>query len=204
MKPASRALATIGTGPMQQVLEVALRTIGPFAQRHGYDLVVGDGRSDGRPASWGKALLMRDLVERYERVVWIDSDMVITDASEDLPELQAGEVISLARHVHPPERGVIPNCGLWVVRGGQESAEFLDEVWNQTQFVDHRWWEQAAVMHLMGIDPDVLPASPSGASRWAPGVGSLPPSGTSSIPGRGPRGSERFTSQGCRVASACW
>ena len=42
-----------------------------------------------------------------------------------------------------------------LMRGGDQAEAFLDEVWAQSQFVHHKWWENAAVCHVLGyaIDP---------------------------------------------------
>lgn len=170
-----QVIATIGTGPMRSVLELGMRSYVRFAEAHGYDVVVGSGESDGRPASWGKVLLLRELAERYDRVVWIDSDIFIRDWSEDLPALPDGALIGLVEHVDPPEWGRIPNCGMLVLRGGPETIAFLDEVWAKSEYADHRWWEQAAVMELLGYPTTDFPTASTQPSRWRDRVAYLEP-----------------------------
>lgn len=55
-----------------------------YARRHGYDIIVIDAplddseRAQMRSPSWQKCLILRpEITGRYERVVWIDSDIVI-------------------------------------------------------------------------------------------------------------------------------
>ncbi len=170
-----KVIATIGTGPMEPVLEVALRSFVRFAELHGYDVVVGSGASDGRPASWGKIPLLRELVGSYDVVVWLDSDIIIRDASVDLPVLPPRALLGMVEHTSPPEFGRVLNGGMLVLRGCPETVELLDEVWAQTQYARHRWWEQAAVMHLMGYPPDPLPVTPTGSTRWRERLALLPP-----------------------------
>ena len=71
-----RALVSIGSGPMGPVLELAVQTFERYADRHGYDLVIGDGDSFGRPPSWAKIPLLRRLLDEYDEVLWIDSDEI--------------------------------------------------------------------------------------------------------------------------------
>ena len=73
---------------MEEVLALASNTFREYAIRHGYEFVVGDNQAGGRPAAWGKVLLIRDLLDRYDEVLWIDSDAIILDGIVDI----AGDV----------------------------------------------------------------------------------------------------------------
>ena len=59
-----------------------------------------------------------------------------------------------------------------VLRGGPVSVRFLDRVWAQRRFVNDKWWENAAILHLLGYrDRDGLrPAVPS---PWRLGYATL-------------------------------
>jgi hypothetical protein len=35
----------------------------------------------------------------------------------------------------------------------------LDEMWKLTEYIDHCWWEQAAMLELLGFDPRTRPVS---------------------------------------------
>jgi hypothetical protein len=154
-----RVIASLGAGPQRRLLALARQTIEPYARRHGYDLRLHSEVVDSsRPAPWSKIKILRDLVERYELVVWLDADLVIVDARVDLAsELEEGKLLYLVEH-----RGrdwQMPNTGVMMLRGGAEAAAFLDAVWELRQHVNHRWWENAAVCELLGyqLDPP-LPA----------------------------------------------
>jgi len=77
-----KALATIGSGPMERVLDEALPTFAEFAERHSYDIVAfrNDEHAQGRPSSWGKVRLLRGLLERYDIVLWLDADTIVLDS----------------------------------------------------------------------------------------------------------------------------
>lgn len=162
-----RAVATIGSGPMAPVMEQALRTIRPFAERYGYELVIGDGDSAGRPPAWAKVLLLQRLIEQYEEVLWLDSDLVVLDASEDI-----------ARHVATDDfqalvgEGRNLNTGVWFMRSSPEAKQFLRAVWDSTQYIEHQIWENAAVMALLGWDPDT--AADGAPTPWSEKTTTLP------------------------------
>jgi hypothetical protein len=149
----TKALATIGFGPMAPVLDVALKTFRSYASAHGYDLVIGDGSSNGRPPAWGKVSLLRHLLDTYEEVLWIDSDAIILDQSVDLRGLVPDDAFQ-AIVFHAWNGQLAPNTGVWFIRRDRGRA-FLDAIWAMEQYIDHPIWENGAVCELLGfsIDP---------------------------------------------------
>jgi hypothetical protein len=154
----SRVIASLGAGRQRLLLELARHTIEPYARRHGYDLALHDAVVDtSRPAPWSKVLILRELVERYETVVWLDADLEIVDGRRDIAdELDAGSFLGLVEHRYGERR--FPNTGVMVLRGDERAARFLDEVWSLDRYANHQWWENAAVCALLGygLDPPRL------------------------------------------------
>ena len=136
---------------MEEVLALASNTFRDYATRHGYEFVVGDNQAGGRPAAWGKVLLIRDLLDRYDEVLWIDSDAIILDGIVDIAgDVPEGAFQAMARPRNPDGQRML-NTGVWYLRG-ERAKEFLDLVWQQDQWIDHVWWEQRAVLDLLGFD----------------------------------------------------
>jgi hypothetical protein len=50
--------------------------------------------------------------------------------------------------VHETNCGSVPNCGVWLVT--RLMRQHLAGAWERDQFERHPWWEQAAVLELMG------------------------------------------------------
>jgi hypothetical protein len=151
----SKALATIGTGPLAPVLTLVLPTFAAYARRHGFQLIVGDGDADGRPPPWGKVVLLRRLLDDVDEALWIDADAVILDDTVDLTRDVAPDAYqALVRHV--THDGDMPNTGVWFLRG-QRGRDLLDAVWRREEYSHHRWWENAAALDLLGysLDPPV-------------------------------------------------
>jgi hypothetical protein len=154
---------------MEPVLDLALRTFRPFATRHGYDLIIGDGRSGGRPPSWGKILLLRRLLNVYETVLWIDSDAIILDDSVDPVTLMPDDAFQ-ALVIHNMKYGQqSPNTGVWLLRGGP-GKKFLDAIWREEQFIDHPHWENAAACELLGFSPGPSEYVQVADSQWMKGT----------------------------------
>jgi hypothetical protein len=159
----SRVIASLGAGPQASLLALARRTIEPYAQRHGYELHLRTQTPDcGRPAPWAKIQILRQLVASYELVIWLDADLVIVDPREDIAdELSKDKLLYLVEHRHRNWR--MPNTGVMMLRGGQQSGELLDSIWRQEHYIEHRWWENAAVCDLLGYELD--PPRPARETR---------------------------------------
>ena len=150
-----KALVSIGTGPQRKLLALARRTFEPYAERHGYDLVLRTEPIDTtRPPAWSKIRLLRELALDYDVLVWLDCDLMIVDGRADIAA-ELGDQHLLCLVEHEVGQGRMPNSGVMVLRGGEQAAAFLDDVWAQERYAEHRWWENAAICHLLGygLDP---------------------------------------------------
>lgn len=134
---------------MGRVLKTSLPPMKSFATKHGYDLVVGRGDSGGRPAPWAKILLLQRLLRIYDSVLWIDADVLIVKDDEDLPALPEDAFQAM---VEQQSSGQVANTGVWLLRSCDASFAFLKDVWDQTTRINHRWWEQTAVLDLLGYE----------------------------------------------------
>lgn len=159
MSHMTRALVTLGTGSHAELLEIAIPSFEAFADLHGYEIVTPELQSD-RPASWWKVPALKAALGVYEAALWVDADVVITDPSQDVP-CPSGAWQALVLH-HTGD-GAVPSCAVWYVT--RAMLPVLDEVWGMTHRIDHGWWEQAALMDLMGFQHHFRPAYLSSPTR---------------------------------------
>jgi len=154
---------------MAPVLEQALPTFVEFADRHGYDLVSRSTSEDsrGRPPSWGKVRLIRQLLDSYDVVLWIDADAIILDSSVDPAGLLGPDDYQGLVLLHQLGQE-FPTCGVWLVRSTAKAKSFLEAVWENDTFIDDRYWEQAAALDLLGYS--VHPAHLIEPTGWMDGT----------------------------------
>lgn len=152
-----KVLASIGTGTHEQLLELVRPTFACYARRHGYDLELRTESLDAsRPVSWSKIPLLLDLLHRYEFVLWIDSDAAIVDPSQDIEGLLGENPIGMVS-LHTAEAADNPNMGVLALRAGRETTELLSALWLKTEYLNHRWWENAALLDHLGYVVDPAP-----------------------------------------------
>jgi hypothetical protein len=144
-----KALCSIGSGPHEALLAISRPTFEAYARRHGYELITSTETHPGRPPAWAKVPMLREALDSFELVLWIDADAVIVDGRDDVAELlEPDRSLALVRH---GERQV-PNTGVMLWRAGEVARELLDRTWNATRFVHHPWWENAALLDVLGYD----------------------------------------------------
>jgi hypothetical protein len=151
----SRAICVYGTGSHRQLGAISFEASRRYAVRWEWDVVATcePDLARGRPASWGKVQLVLELLRTYEWVFLIDADALIVDLDRDVFEGidPNGGPVWLARHPQGGEPDhVVENAGVMLVHATPDARQFLEDVWAATEFVDHNWWENAAILDLIG------------------------------------------------------
>lgn len=146
-----RAIVSFAVGrDYGRIAAITRPRLAAYAGRHGYALAYGDDvvAADDRPPSWRKLRLLLDLFGAFDELLWIDADVLIVDDSLDLAdEIGSGAMQALAFH-RDGAGSEIPNCGVWFLR--RTLAPWLAEMDRRDDLVDHPWWEQAAMIELLG------------------------------------------------------
>jgi hypothetical protein len=175
-----KALCSIGAGPHEALLAVSEPTFRAYADRHGYDVITSTTADPSRPPAWAKVPLLRQTLDRYDLALWIDADAVIVEDRDDVAaELRPDAQLALVPHRRDGE--LIPNTGVMLWRSGEYARALLDRVWAGKRYLDHPWWENAALLDALGYDVPrfnrfdrllrrrLRPAPPSPAVQFLPG-----------------------------------
>lgn len=158
-----KVLTTIASGAHRDLVRVTGPTYRYYADVHGYDVDVRTTLSTAdRPPSWDRIPLICELLSRYEIVLWVDCDAAIVDPSGDIADRLGDKLVAMAA-LSTVEGSHNPNCGVMALRSSPEVLRFLDSVWRCTKYLDHRWWENAAWLELLGyeLDPVVQLVAPT-------------------------------------------
>ncbi len=160
-----KVLCSIGSGPHAELLDVSGETFRVYADRHGYDLELRTELvAPDRPPAWSKVALLRELLGDYEFAFWVDADAAIVDPSRDLAdEVRRGKGLYLVAHHYDGQ--VLPNTGVVGIRAGRRAQRFLDALWRSTEYLEHKWWENAAALHLLGYEFE--PVVQTRTTRWS-------------------------------------
>jgi hypothetical protein len=152
-------ICTRATGAYLDLLALTVPAMEAYARTWGWDLVVSaeNDLQQGRPSSWGKLPLIRDLAQEYDWVWWIDADAIVVDLEHDIDEhLTDDRDLLLVEHEFEWDYGDgvqshrFPNFGIFVLRGGQTGVELCDALWAREDLIDAPWWENTAVLDALG------------------------------------------------------
>ena len=136
---------SLATDGMADLRELTFPNKRAYCDRHGYAFIGETATLDAsRPPSWSKVpLLLRHLPD-FDWLMWSDADAVFTNLDRRLDDLIATDAdLVIAKDL------IGINAGSFLIRNTLAAAGFLRRVWDQRQFINHCWWEQAAMMHLI-------------------------------------------------------
>jgi len=140
------------------LLRMMAPTVAYYALKHGMDyklIPLKERLAPDRPPAWDKIMIIRHALRSYETVMWIDSDAIICDPSKDIQKaLDPNYPIHLV--AHRIGRRTIPNTGVWIMKNTPQVIALLDALWSHTRYIEHRWWEQAGFMDLIGYDMEAV------------------------------------------------
>lgn len=170
----SVALCSVGVGPHAGLLRLAQPTLELFARRHNYDLHLSfHPLQRERPPAWNKIPALITLLQDYETVIWIDADATVVNADEDITlSAPSSKSIWITKHHFGGEEQ--PNTGVMILHRSTDTLRILESIWMQHQYTQHPWWEQAALLYLIGYDVSQIGhAKFMGATEFTSKVGWL-------------------------------
>ena len=105
-----------------------------YADRHQYAYVSGNNSLvTNRPPHWTKIVLMENLLQKYEWVMWLDGDAVILDTSRSIESIITD--FGVLESKTPAKSMVFSgdtnaiNTGVLLIRKSRFSLHMLSEVW---------------------------------------------------------------------------
>jgi len=164
-----------------------------YANLYGLPYENIDIKEFDRPAAWFKIKALLDELNKneYEFLLWIDADAFIVDFGFDLVAAIEDRFVDLTRSFFlcghfisdlPTSVDFIKlaknrlNTGVMLVKNTPQSRELLEAVWAKTEYLNHSWWEQAALMDCLGYRCELtgdLNANQTN-EQFAEHVGALP------------------------------
>jgi len=142
-----KVLVTLAAGKYLQLLEMSRITFIDYAKKWDYDFVeVTESWDESRPYAWTKLLAIRDLLDKYDFVFYVDSDALILRDDIDIATIYHTD---LAWPVGPVNGRICPSAGIMAIRSSESSKMLFDLAYRQTDLIYNGWWEQAALMRIL-------------------------------------------------------
>ena len=171
----SGVLCSMATGDHRELLAETAVTMAAYGRRHGWDVLLScENLASGRPAAWSKVPLVQELLTGYDFVFWIDADAIIVDLDRYvLDEVSDDADIWFAWHSQDRDpNAAVVNTGVFLARSTPFTVGLFDEVWRSEAFINHNWWENAAMINLLGCSLEP-PYERVRESAWDDRIGKL-------------------------------
>jgi len=140
---------------MKELGDICLPSKRAYAERHGYAFeCVRDYPKDVHP-SWHKLQLLKERIDKYEAILWLDGDSIVTNPKHPLRLGAEYEVLLASADWCSDTDGEdeMPSMGNFILyNNGPEAQRWLDMAMAQTHFRNRPMWEQDAVQKCMRED----------------------------------------------------
>ena len=169
-----RVICSLATGRHVEMLEQSAPTLRAYADRWGWEVEIATELLSDRPPAWSKIKLVRRLLDEYDYVFWVDADALFVNIERDvLAEIDESADVWLVHHwQYHDEQALVANAGVMVLRSTQFARDLLDAIWEMEEYIDHDWWENAALLDLLGYSLE-NPFPVVRQTKWQHGVGRL-------------------------------
>ena len=141
------AVLSLATDALSEMRELTFANKRAYCEKHGYQWIGANKAMDSsRPPAWSKIRMLQEACIHLPGwwAFWTDADSLIVRPDwkiESIADDNADLIISQDRN------GI--NTGSFLIRLGNQTWQFLTEAYEQTQYLNHRWWDQAAIRHVI-------------------------------------------------------
>lgn len=111
-----------------------------YAERMRYDYHFATTSPYDIPCYWQKIFLVRDMLEEYDAVLWVDTDAVI-HANTPIPYLDSTKDIVFCTDAPVWKNMSLINTGVFLARGTEMGKYIMDE-WKKG-YVPERWYKES-------------------------------------------------------------
>lgn len=104
-----------------------------------------------RPEAWYKLKIIKEKLLKYKIVFWIDCDVILFNSNKNYFNYLCDLFVQKQKKVMLAidDLGNI-NTGVCVFENN--SIDIIEKIWNQEQFINNLWWENASFIYLYNTD----------------------------------------------------
>lgn len=147
------AVITLGTKNISEYSRYSFDINKAYCEKHGYTYIqYNDIIDSSRPPAWSKILAIKNHIDAFDWLMWIDADAIFYNHDiriEERIDEQFNLIISKGcgdtwGDVNIPDNANL-NTGVFLIRGKVKwSVDLLNNIYGRTNRLNHRWWENQA------------------------------------------------------------
>ncbi|WP_395689821.1 putative nucleotide-diphospho-sugar transferase [Aestuariivirga sp.] len=138
-----------------QIGDLSAQTLCAYGKRYGFSVQIEPEVAINRQPAWHRVRYIPELFKKgYEYVMWLDADALFARYDLDIRTVINGiSDLYLVQHDIEGQRPTpVPNTGVMLIRNSQWSVDLFNTLWNMTEFLEHYWWENGALIKLLGYN----------------------------------------------------
>jgi hypothetical protein len=139
-------IITAFTKNYQPYIDISSPILDKYCTKHNYEKHIYEIPDNySRPVSWYKVeQLLNHINTNSGFSLWLDTDTIIINS-----DFKLDSIVSENKFIYISKDMNNINAGVMMIKNNTYSYEFFQKVWGSTQFLNHIWWEQAAMIDLI-------------------------------------------------------
>ena len=126
-------------------IDISKPILEKYCKKHGYDhelFIIPNHYK--RPYAWFKIEALLKQQNNTKHTLWMDADSVIVNTNFKIESLiKTNKYLYISKDMHSI------NTGVMLIANNEYMKNFLSEVWEQEDTINHCWWEQKAMINLL-------------------------------------------------------
>jgi len=137
------AVLTLYTPNISNYADITTSIHEQYCEHNDYTYIkYTDTLDASRPPSWSKILALKNNMDDFDWILWIDADTLINNHDIRIESL----IDENYNIVMCGDTTFVLNCGVMLIKCCKENKLFLDKIYNMTQFINSGIWEQEAII----------------------------------------------------------
>ena len=144
------ALLTLAIGEKyREAVKIGINSKIDYCGKNNYTFILGGEEiyDRSRPIAWSKIKLIEKYINDYDYIFCSDADVVIMNDNIKLEDLISKYMTNSIKLLVTKDWQNI-NTGNIIVKNCSQMKKLLVDIYKQTQFINHGWWEQASFIYL--------------------------------------------------------
>ena len=145
------AVVTLYTDNILELAELTNVSKRNYCKKWGYDFICETATLDAdRPPAWSKILLLKDHLDEYDWLYWIDADAIIMNPETPLESIIDERYSMVVAKLESEDLfgDLHLNTGSFFIKSDAQGKKLLNDIYQQGQFTNHLCWEQQAFIDL--------------------------------------------------------
>ena len=152
----------------EEIGDKTSKTLKNYADKFNYTFEKINHMNIERPYAWNKIQILLNEIKNsdFDYILWIDADAYFNRYDIDIAEeIEENKDIYLVKHYCEVHKGshydntklaiLRINTGVLLMKCCLNNEEFLKKVWRKEEYINHDWWEQAAIMDIFGFKSEL-------------------------------------------------